>query len=161
MPQYEVINVQWVFLKHSLCAEHHGEMTLIFPSWVCGLPGQAVRALRVMAADCDCFKKLTLEFGSLAHTWHTEIIAFSKPVVQLLSCVRLCDPTDCITSDFPVIHHLPEFAQTRVHWVNDAIQPSHSLSPTSPAALNLSQHQGLFQWVSSSHQVARVLALQH
>ena len=124
-------NIQWVFLKHPLCAEHHGAMTLIFPSWVCGLPGLAVRALPVITADGDCFKKVALEFGSLVHTWHIEMIAFSKPVVvvQLLSHVQLCDPTDCITSDFPVIHHLLEFAQTRVHWVDDAIQLSHSLSP--------------------------------
>ena len=59
-----------------------------------------------------------------------------------------------------VLHHLPEFAQTHVHQVGDAIQPSHSLSSPSPPALNLSQHQGLSQWVSSSHQVAKVLELQ-
>ena len=58
---------------------------------------------------------------------------------------------------FPVLHHLPDFAQTHVHWVSDAIQPSHPLSPPSPLALNLSQHQGLFQGVSSLHQVAKVL----
>ena len=57
-------------------------------------------------------------------------------------------------------HSLPEFAQTHVHWVSDAIQPSHPLSPHSPLALNLYQHQGLFQWVSSLHQVAKVLELQ-
>ena len=57
---------------------------------------------------------------------------------------------------FPVHHHLPEYTQTHVHWVSDAIQPSHPLSSPSPPVFNLSQHQGLFQWVSSSHQVARV-----
>ena len=61
---------------------------------------------------------------------------------------------------FPVLHHRPEFAQTHVNWVSDAIQPSHPLSSPSPPALNLSQHQGLFQWVGSSHQVAKVLELQ-
>ena len=60
---------------------------------------------------------------------------------------------------FPVLHHLPECAQTHVHWVSDAIQPSHPLSSPSHA-FNLSQHQGLFQWVSSLHQVAKVLELQ-
>ena len=55
----------------------------------------------------------------------------------------------------PVFHYIPEFAQTHVHWINDAIQSSHPLSPPSPAALNISQCQGLFQWVSSSHQVAK------
>ena len=62
---------------------------------------------------------------------------------------------------FPVLHHLPEFAQTRVHRVGDAIQPSHPLSPPSPPAFNLSQHQDLFQWVSSSHQMAKVFELLH
>ena len=67
-------------------------------------------------------------------------------------CLTLCDPMDCSMPGFPVFHYLPEFAQTQVHWVDDAIQPSHPLSSSSPPALALSQHQGLFQWVSSSHQ---------
>ena len=75
------------------------------------------------------------------------------------SCPTLCDPTDCSTPGFPVLHHLSELAQTQVHWVGDAIQPALSLSPSSPA-LNLSQHQGLFLRVGSLHQVARVLELQ-
>ena len=75
------------------------------------------------------------------------------------SCPTLCDPMNCSTPGFPVLHHLPEFAQTRVHWVSDAIQPLYPLSPLSPA-LNLSHHQGLFQWIGSSHQVAKVLELQ-
>ena len=61
---------------------------------------------------------------------------------------------------YPVLHHLLECTQIYVHWVGDAIQPSHPLSSPSPPAFNLSQHQGLFQWVSSSHQVAKVLELQ-
>ena len=77
--------------------------------------------------------------------------------VQL--CPTLWDPMDCSTPVFPVHHQLPELAQTHVHWVGDAIQPSHPLLPPSPA-LSLSQHQGLFQWVGSSHQVAKVLELQ-
>ena len=79
-------------------------------------------------------------------------------VAQL--CLTLCHPMDCSTPGVPVHHHLPEFAQTYVHWVSDAIQPSHPLLSPSPPDLNLSQHQGLFQWVSSSHQVTKVLALQ-
>ena len=66
---------------------------------------------------------------------------------------------DCCTSGFLVWHHFPESAQTHVHWVSDAIQPSHPLSFLSPPAFNLSQHQGLFKWVSSPHQVAKVLEL--
>ena len=76
------------------------------------------------------------------------------------SCPALCDPMDCSTPGFPVHHQLPELAQTHVHWVSDAIQPSHPLSSPSSPTLNLSQHQGLFKWVSSSHQVAKVLEFQ-
>ena len=75
------------------------------------------------------------------------------------SCPTLCDPTDCSTPGLPVHHQLPESTQTHVLWVSDAIQPFPSLSSPSPA-FNLSQHQGLFQWVSSSHQVAKGLDLQ-
>ena len=71
-----------------------------------------------------------------------------------------CDPMDCSTPGFPIHHQLPEFAQTHVHWVDDAVQPSHPLSPPSAPSFNLSQHQGLFQWVSSAHQVAKVLEFQ-
>ena len=66
-------------------------------------------------------------------------------VVQSLSRVQLCDPMDCSTPGFPVLHYLPEFAQIHVHGVSDAIQPSHPLSPPSSPVLNLSQQQGLFQ----------------
>ena len=71
------------------------------------------------------------------------------------SCPTLCDPMDCSTPGFPVLYYVLEFPQTHVLWVGDAIQPSHLLSLPSPPALNLSQHQGLFQWVSSSHQEAK------
>ena len=60
------------------------------------------------------------------------------------SCLTLCNPMDCSTTGFPVLHHLLEFAQSHVHWVSDAIQPSHPLSSPSPPAFNLSQHQDLF-----------------
>ena len=76
------------------------------------------------------------------------------------SCLTLCDPMDCSTPGFPVHHQLPEFTQTLVHWVGDAIQPSHPLSSPSPPAFNRSQHQGLFKWVSSSHEVAKILEFQ-
>ena len=70
------------------------------------------------------------------------------------SCSTLCHPMDCTTPGFPVLHHLPELAQTHVHWVGDAIQPSRSLLSPSPPTFHLSQRQGLFQRVGSSHQVA-------
>ena len=86
-----------------------------------------------------------------------QLVQFSS-VAQL--CLTLCNPMDCSTSVFSVHHQLPELAQTHVHRVSDDIQPSHPLSSSSPPAFNLSQHQGLFQWVSSLHQVAKVLEFQ-
>ena len=76
------------------------------------------------------------------------------------SCPTLCDPMDCSTPGFPVHHQLLELAQTQVHRVSDAIQPSHPLSSPSAPAFNLSQHQSLFKQVNSSHQVAKVLEFQ-
>ena len=76
------------------------------------------------------------------------------------SCLTFCDPMDCSMPGFPVLHYLPKVAQIHVHWVSDAIQPSHPLLPPCPPTLNLSQHQGLLQWVGSSHQMARDLELQ-
>ena len=76
------------------------------------------------------------------------------------SCLTLCNPMDCSTPGLPVHYQLPEIAQTHVHLVSDVIQPSRLLSSPFPPAFNLSQHQGLFKWLSSSHQVAKVLELQ-
>ena len=87
----------------------------------------------------------------------TSIVPFSS-VPQ--SCPTLCDPMNHSAPGLPVHHQLPEFTQTHVHWVGDAIQPSHPLSSPSPPTFNLSQHQCLFKWVCSSHQVARVLEFQ-
>ena len=75
-------------------------------------------------------------------------------VAQL--CLTLCDPMDCSTPGFPVHQQLPEVTQTRVHWVTDVIQPPNPLWSPSPPTFNLSQHQSLFKWISSSHQVAKV-----
>ena len=79
-------------------------------------------------------------------------------VTQL--CPTLCNPMNCNTPGLLVLYYLPQFAQTHVHWHSDTIQPSHPLSSPSPLSFNLSQHQGLFQWIGSSHQVAKVLGLQ-
>ena len=84
-------------------------------------------------------------------------VQFSS-VAQL--CPTLCDPMNHSTPGLPVHHQLPEFTQTHIHRVSDAIQPSHPWSSPSPPALNPSQHQSLFQWVNSSHEVAKVLELQ-
>ena len=87
----------------------------------------------------------------------------SHPYINLVtqSCLSLCDPMDWSMPGFPVHHQLLELTQAHVHWVGDGIQPSHPLSSPSPPAFNLSQHQGLFQWVNSLHQVAKLLELQH
>ena len=76
------------------------------------------------------------------------------------SCPALCNPMNRSTPGLPVHHQLPDFTQTHVHWVSDAIQPSNPLSSPSPLAPNPSQHQNLFQWVNSSHEVAKVLEFQ-
>ena len=93
--------------------------------------------------------------GGFFTSWATS--SFSS-VAHL--CLTLCDPVDCSIPGLPVHHQLLEFTQTHVHRVCDAIQPSHPLLSPSPPALNLSQHQGLFKWVSSLHQVAKVLEFQ-
>ena len=71
-------------------------------------------------------------------------------------CPTLCDPMNCSTPGFPALHYLPEFVQTHTHWVSDAILPSLPLLSPSSLALNLSQHQCLFQWINSLHQVANI-----
>ena len=73
------------------------------------------------------------------------------------SCPTLCNPMSCSMPGLPVHYQLPEFTQTHVHWVGDAIQQSHPLLSPSLPAFNITQHQGLFQWVSSSHQVAKTI----
>ena len=90
--------------------------------------------------------------------YHSLIVPFNS-VAQLY--LNLCDPMECSTPGLPVHHQLPEFIQTHVHWVGDAIQPSHPLWSLSRPSFNLSQHQGLFKWVRSLHQVAKVLEFQH
>ena len=107
--------------------------------------------------------------------WHPLVHRVAKSWIQLKqlstththkfssvtqSCLTLCDPMDCSMPGFPILQHLPEIAQTQVHRVSDAIQPSHPLSSPYLSTFNFSQHWSLFQWVSSSHQVAKVLEFQ-
>ena len=101
-----------------------------------------------------CFIYLTLKKN--LNQW--KLICYYCSVTQ--SCPTLCDPMDCSTPGSLVLHYLLEFAQTHVHWISDAIQPFHPLLSPSPPAFNLSQHQGLFKWIRSSHQVAEVLEFQ-
>ena len=111
-------------------------------------------------ASSEVFQKKVLDAGSSHHTTLLLTSALSVCCSQSCccsstqSCPTLCDPMDCSKPGFNVFHHLLELVQTHVHWVSDAIQPSHPLLSPSPA-FNLSQHQGLFQWVSSSHQVPK------
>ena len=76
------------------------------------------------------------------------------------SCPTFCHFMDCSTPGLPVPRHLSKFGQVHVHCIGDAIQPSHLLMPSSPSALNLSQHRGLFQWVVCSYQMTKILELQ-
>ena len=119
-------------------------------------------------SDVHCSLRLShsLSFQSLLiFAWvsifpplpHPLSVQFSS-VTQ--SCPTLCDPMDGSMPGLPVHRQLPAFIQTHVHRVGDAIQPSLPLSSLSPLAFNLSQYQGLFQWVSSSHQVAKILEFQ-
>ena len=94
----------------------------------------------------------------LERNWFYPLCLQFSSVAQL--CPTLCDPMNRSTPGPPVHYQLQEFTQTHVHWVGDAIQPSHPLSSPSPPALNLSQHEGLFKWVSSLHQEAQVLEFQ-
>ena len=97
-------------------------------------------------------------------SWVATIITIRKQSqfssVQSLSRARLCHRMNCSTPGLPVHHQLLEFTQTHIHRVSDAIQPSHPLSSPSPPAPSTSQHQSLFQWVNSLHEVAKVLELQ-
>ena len=101
--------------------------------------------------------RATVHAAAKSQIWLSYQIQFIS-VAQ--SCLTLCDPMDCSTPGLPVQHQLPESTHTHIHWVNDTIQPSHPLSSPSLPTLNLSQHQGLFKWVSSSHQVTKVLEFQ-
>jgi len=104
-------------------------------------------------------RHLAFFMAQLSHPYVTTGKTISQFSSVIHSCPTLCNPIDCSTPGFPVHHQLLELTQTHVHPVRDAIQPSHPLSSPSPPAFNLSQHQGLFQGVSSSHQVAKVLEL--
>ena len=108
--------------------------------------------------------------GLVPKNWCFWIVVLKKTSESPLDCkeiqfssvtqMTLCDPMDHSMPGLPVHHQLPEFTQTHLHWVGDVIQPSHPLSSPPSPAFNLSQHEGLFEWVSFSHQVAKVLEFQ-
>ena len=127
----------------------------IFPTQGFNVSSPVFPALQVDSFPTEPVSNLT--HNILVKAFLVPSVQFS-PVTQL--CPTLCDPMDHSTPGLPIYHQLTEFTQTHVHWVCDAIQPSHPLSSPTPLVLNLSQHQGLFRWVSSSHQVAKVLEFQ-
>ena len=128
------------------------------PLWASYIP-PLVRSHHCLKLNGGNSQKLKfLEWFSLIYSY---ILFFDLQLSSAAqSCLTLCDPMDCSMPGLPVHHQLPEFTQTHVYWVGDAIQPSQPLLSPSPPIFNLSQHQGLFQWVSSSHQVAKVLEFQ-
>ena len=108
-----------------------------------------------VASFLSSYPALAYSSGLSCQCW--TILQFSSVTK---SCLTLCYPVDCNTPGLPVHHQLPEFTQTHVHWVGDDSQPSHSLLSPSTSTFNFSQHQGLFKWVSSPHQVSKVLEFQ-
>ena len=107
-----------------------------------------------LPCEVACFSRI---YGGLL-IWTFVFFFFEEDEFSSVArlCPTLCDPMDCSMTGFHVHHQLLELAQSHVHWVGDAIWPSHSLSSPSPPAFNLAQHQGLFQWVTSSHQVSKL-----
>ena len=145
-------------MSQSKTSRHH----LYLVTEVYTFPGK--RNLTFTPLDSHSQEALTYEsgintphfqFGTLHSVSWVILLVFSRSV-----CPTLCVAMDCSIPGFPVLHHLLELAQTQVHWVSDAIQPSHPLSSPSLPAFSLSQHQSLFQWVNSSHAMAEVLELQ-
>ena len=104
---------------------------------------QRIRILEHSLTPWFSFQSFSVQFSSVAQ-----------------SCLTLCDPMNRSTPGLPIHHQLLEFTQTHIHWVSDAIQPSHPLSSPSPPAPNPSQHQSLLQWVNSLREVAKVLEFQ-
>ena len=136
-----------------------------FPLGLTGLISLQSKGLFQESSPTPQFEK-HLFFGTHASLWsssHIHTFLLEKPLVHFSSvaqsCPTLCSPMDCSIPGLPVHHQLLEFTQTHVRWVGDAIQPSHPLLSPS-LAFSLSQHQGLFKWVSSLHHVAKVLEFQ-
>ena len=135
-----------------------------------GSPVHGILQVRILEWEDNSFSRgsswpryqIQVSWQILYHLSHqgSPIVASVQFSSVAQSGPTLCDPMNRSTPDLPVHHQLPKFTQTHVHQVSDAIQPSHPLSSPSPPALNPSQHQSLFQWVNSSHEVAKVLEFQ-
>ena len=136
------------------------------PSWVEECQSLCKNSMREVICGLTTTTGNSLPFTSeKEEILHVLVLVSSSFAVQFSSVVQPCstlhDPMDCSTPGLSVHHQLLELAQTHVHWVGDANQPSHPLSSPAPPDFNLSQLQGLFQWVSSLHQVTKILELQH
>ena len=165
----KIKSVQMVFTE-----ERHYVFKILFRLWMIylsfsiafttpiGLYHCTREFYKIFSEQCNSIHDTPVMVNEHSWRWNLWSGQFSVSSVQSLSHVPpLGDRMDCTTPGFPVYHQLPEFAQTHGHWVSDAIQPSHHpLMSPSPPAFDLSQHQGLFQWVSSLHQVATVLEFQ-
>ena len=127
-------------MPQSLCAQSC--LTLCHPMG-CSPPAFSVHGI---------FQARILEWFLISDSRGSSCCLFSQ-----LCLKTLCNPMHCSPPGFPVLHCLLEFTLTHVHWADGAIQPSYPLSPPTPSAFNLSQHEGLFQWISSSYQVSRLV----
>ena len=137
----------WKVTSKGKISHHFRRLELHFRSW----PSASRHYVFIQEIDLWHIFYIIMNYVLL------DSVQFSS-VTQL--CLTLCDLMDCSMIVFFVHHQLPEPTQTQVHCITDAIQPSHPLSSPSPLVFNLSQHQGLFKWVSSSHQVAKLLEFQ-
>ena len=135
-------------MDKSSSSTHWSTLWLTWPAQT-----QGPKPMGVRGATLDLMSRKVVSLPTQGRSPLVIFILFSS-VQFTQSCLTLCDPMNC---SMPVHHQLPESTQTHVHWVSDAIRPSQSPSSPSPPALNLSQHQGLFKWVSSLHPVAKVL----
>ena len=141
----------WFYLSSQMCTFFMGNL-----SWFSSNPS-LLKSLQYAV----CSSIFWILCFNLDHCWWSCHLLWGvqfSSVTQL--CPTLCDPMNCSTPGLHVHHQLWEFIQTHVHWVSDSIQLFYPLSSPSPHAFNLSQHQGLFKWVSSSHQVPKILKFQ-
>ena len=141
----------------TLYFSHHciGSFILCLESRPCIIPGLIKERVNIWWDE----SVVEMRKCSVSFVDEITLCLYVSSVAQ--SYLNLCDPMDCSMPGFPVHHQLPELIQTHVHRVGDVVQASHPLSSIFPPAFSLSQHQGLFQWVSFSHQVAKLLELQH
>ena len=150
----------------SLCSEIFQWQTFYYP-WVLWEPlGIANQSSANLQRNTPGLCIVNITFSPVNHflsgrTGQIATVAHMHQFSSLAqSCLNLCNPMNCSTPGLPVHHHLPEFTQTHVHRVHDAIQPSHPWSSPSPPAPNPSQNQSLFQRINASHEMAKVLEFQ-